>query len=451
MADKFFDWLEKNWYYPVLAVLGFIGLKFYYFQIVQTVLSFVGTILLGWVAWRLWLHYIQQDFILGIDWVLLEIVPPRDVDRSPKAMELFFTNALYHWSFKGGVEEYWQGAVWFWFSLEIVSLEGQVHFYIRTPSRIKPLIETQMYAQFPQAQVKVAEDYTLAVDEISAKSVWQLWGCEFMLLKPEAFPIKTYIDFGLDDDPKEEYKIDPLSPLIELFGSMQKDEQMWMQIVVTPSKKKYHTPGTWWGTHDWVAEAEIQLKKLLDPYTNIRTSTDGTRKSIEMRAPKFLDNIVDAMSKKVLKLGFESGIRVCYVAKKTVFDQNKRRALRLVFRQYSMPSQNELWRTNSTQADNFGKLTPELFMSEASLTRVKDRMLTEYRERSFFHTPLRHNIPFPWPISPLIFPKYFHEHTFVLNTEELATLWHFPGQILKVPTLERIESKEASPPPNLPT
>ena len=56
----------------------------------------------------------------------------------------------------------------------------------------------------------------------------------------------------------------------------------------------------------------------------------------------------------------------------------------------------------------------------------------------------------PWPISPAIFMKYFHPHTFVLNVEELATLWHFPGQILKVPTLERIESKEAAPPTNLP-
>jgi hypothetical protein len=78
-------------------------------------------------------------------------------------MELFISNALYHFSHKGGMEEYWQGAVWFWFSLEIVSLEGQVHFYIRTPTRIKDLIETQMYAQYPQAQVKVVEDYTLAV------------------------------------------------------------------------------------------------------------------------------------------------------------------------------------------------------------------------------------------------------------------------------------------------
>jgi len=30
-------------------------------------------------------------------------------------------------------------------------------------------------------------------------------------------------------------------------------------------------------------------------------------------------------------------------------------------------------------------------------------------------------------------------------------MFHLPGQILKVPTFERIESKEASPPPDLPT
>src|SRR3990172_2721721 len=121
-------------------------------------LPLFGVIILGRIAWLVWIHYIQQDFISGIDFVLLEIVPPRDVLRSPKAMELFFSNALYHMSGKSGLEKYWQGAVWFWFSLEIASIEGQVHFYIRTPSRIKELIETQMYAAYPQAQVKEVED-----------------------------------------------------------------------------------------------------------------------------------------------------------------------------------------------------------------------------------------------------------------------------------------------------
>jgi hypothetical protein len=371
-------------------------------------------------------------------------------------MELFITNALYHWSLKGGKEEYWQGAVWFWFSLEIVSIDGQVHFYIRTPSRIRGLIETQMYAQYPQAQVKLVEDYTLAVDEISPKSSWNGWGCEFKLLKHEVYPIKTYVDFGLDKDPKEEFKVDPISPVIELFGSLQKGEQMWLQIVVTPSKKTYREKGTWFGKHDWVAESRIQLEKLLKPFTRFHERPDGTY-AMELRQPDFLKSTVSGMSLKTEKLGFDTGIRVMYIAKKEAFNMNNRRNVRLIFRQYAKPQCNEFWRTNSAQADFYSGL---FTASPQTIMMLANRMLHEYRERAFFHLPLRHHIfsqnHWNWPI-PGIFSldqyikAYAHHHTYVLNTEELATIWHFPGQILKVPTLERIESKEAAPPPNLPT
>src|SRR3990167_335778 len=265
MIDALFDGLEnfiaKYWYWAIIIAVLYLLWRF---NAWKGALALLGTIVLGWVAWKLWVHYIRQDFISGIEWVLLEIVPPREVLRSPKAMELFITNALYHWSFKGGKEEYWQGAVWFWFSLELASIDGQVHFYIRTPSRIRSLIETQMYAQYPQAQVKAVEDYTLAVDEITPESKWNGWGCEFKLMHSQAIPIKTYVDFGLDKDPDEEFKVDPISPVIELFGSLQKGEQMWMQIVITPSKKEY---GTWFGKHDWVEEARNQQLKFLKPYT----------------------------------------------------------------------------------------------------------------------------------------------------------------------------------------
>ena len=215
--------------WPAFLIILICYLAWEYNLVIQ-LLALLGTIFLGWVAWKMWVHYVQQDFISGISFVLLEIIPPREVLRSPKAMELFITNALYHWSQKGGREEYWQGAVWFWFSLEIVSIDGQVHFYIRTPTRVRELIETQMYAQYPQAQVKEVEDYTLAVDKISPESDWNAWGCEWAEMRPEAYPIKTYVDFGLDKDPKEEFKVDPVSPVVELFGSLKKGEQMWLHI-----------------------------------------------------------------------------------------------------------------------------------------------------------------------------------------------------------------------------
>ena len=431
----------------------FSNLYVFLLDVIVWILPLFGTAVLGYIAWKMWVHYIQQDFISGIDFVMLEIVPPRDVLRSPKGMELFLTNALYHWSEKGGLEEYWQGAVWFWYSLEIASIEGQVHFYIRTPSRIKDLIETQMYAQYPQAQVKVVEDYTLAVDEISEESGWNLWGCEFGLTKPEAYPVKTYVDFGLDKDPKEEFKVDPISSVIELFGSIGKGEQMWMQVVVTPSKKKYHEKGTLFGHHDWVKEAEIQLSKILAPYTGTKLSL-GNKITTEVRAPSFLEPMIKGITAKINKLGFDTGIRIAYVAKTDVFPfgtrNNNSRNIRLIFRQYENPYLNGFNRINSTQADQYGGI----FMSSPSAVNLfKRRHLHAYREREFFHLPMRHHLfnkhVVPWPFMS-IFKAFFHPQTFVLNTEELATLWHFPGQILKVPTLERIESKEASPPTNLP-
>ena len=450
--------IKENWpWLLALVVIYFIFQFNLQYPIIKIILPLAGVIALGMIAWKLWIHYIQQDFISGIDFVLLEIVPPREVLRSPKAMELFIANALYHWSMKGGKEEYWQGAVWFWFSLEIVSIEGQVHFYIRTPTRIQGLIETQMYAQYPQAQIRVVEDYTLAVDKISPDSDWNGWGCEWALEKPEAFPIKTYVDFGLDKDPKEEVKVDPISSVIELFGSIGKGEQVWLQIVVTPSKKEYHDHGTFFGKHNWTKEAELQLYKILAPYSSFKEVKTVEELGVgrarkEIRVPPHLDDVIKKMRSKPSKLGFDTGIRLMYVAKKESFSMNTRRNIRLIFRQYADPNSNSIVRTNATQADAYGGI---FTLSSETVMMLTERMLHEYRERGFFHLPLRHSLlsehaPYMhWPIS-YFFKAYKHPPTFVLNTEELATLWHFPGQILKVPTLERIESKEASPPTNLP-
>jgi len=191
--------------------------------------------------------------------------------------------------------------------------------------------------------------------------------------------------------------------------------------------------------------------KKLGPYTAVKD--EGQR--IETRVPTYLDGLIKNATAKKTKIGFETGIRACYVAKRECFDMGSRRSMRLMFRQYAAPNSNELERFNSTQADALSSnLFQSFFMlSPATVIRLSNRMLEEFRERAFYYLPLRHHISgyIPWPFSPFIFPKYFHHHTYILNVEELATLWHFPGQTLKVPTLERIESKEASPPTNLPT
>jgi hypothetical protein len=252
--------------------------------------------------------------------------------------------------------------------------------------------------------------------------------------------------------------------VIEFFGSIGKGEQAWLQIIITPSKKKYHTKGShFWQRpskrhHDWVKEGEMVIRKRLDEFTGTRDRAKADPRggiSKEIRAPAFLDSLMKSATLKMTKLGFETGVRIAYVAKKEIFPPgtrtNNSRNIRLVWRQYENPFSNGFDRFNSTQADAYSGV---FTASHKTIELFKKRHLHMYREREFFHLPLRHliwnkHIIF-WPLSSILKP-YFHPETFVLNAEELATMWHFPGQILKVPTLERIESKEASPPPNLPT
>ena len=59
------------------------------------------------------------------------------------------------------------------------------------------------------------------------------------------------------------------------------------------------------------------------------------------------------------------------------------------------------------------------------------RALRAYRRRSAFFAPFK---------SPVL----------VLNTEELATIYHLPGGVAATPGLARVPSKKAEAPSNLP-
>jgi hypothetical protein len=48
----------------------------------------------------------------------------------------------------------------------------------------------------------------------------------------------------MDKDPKEEYRIDPLTPLIEFMGALGREHQVWIQIIIRAHKKEDKDPKT---------------------------------------------------------------------------------------------------------------------------------------------------------------------------------------------------------------
>jgi len=201
-------------------------------------------------AWKVWVWYSHAGYIFTRDTVLLEVKMPRDVTRSPRAME----NALSKlWTDSGEttfLNRIWQGQVRPYFSLEMASFGGQIHFYIWCWRNWRPNVEAMMYAYYPEVEMVEVEDYAskFRFDPDTQDCYPTDWRYE---PRNDAYPIRTYIEFELDKDPKEEYKIDPLAEVLERMSILKPTEQMWIQIIITQCRdKRRKKGGAWYQTED---------------------------------------------------------------------------------------------------------------------------------------------------------------------------------------------------------
>ncbi len=392
-------------------------------------LIFFVPFILGYFFWKNWLKYIRLRFLSNLEHVVLEFKMPKEITKSPIAMEVFM-NALYQTGSESTwYDKYWKGGMRPWFSLEMVSIEGQVKFFIWTRKGMKKLIETQLYSQYPDVEVAEVPDYTNDFHFDPEKN--NIYGCYVEKSKEGFYPIKTYVDYGLDKDPKEELKIDPITPVIEFLGSIGEGEQVWVQIVIRSHKSEMKKPGTWFGKVDWKHYAKEEVKKRLKRDKDEGASTD--------RLTKGEKQVVEAIEKSVSKFAFDAGIRTIYLAEKDHINPSNIPGLRGLFRHYSSTDLNGLKPTDSTSFDY-----PWQDIMDFRLNYKKRKMLSLYKKRAF-HKPA-HKIK--------IFEKYAYDlpflNTSVFNVEEIATLYHFPGKVSSTPTFTRIASKKADAPSNLP-
>lgn len=381
-----------------------------------------GPFVLGYIFWHEWIHYIQARFRANMKWVLLEVKVPKEVFKSPAAMEVML-NALYQSSTGSWWDKYWKGKVKDWFSLEMVSIDGQIKFFIRTVMTYKNIIEAQLYGQYPDVEIYEVPDYTRYVDYRGAEGDWAMIGLEFKLSKPDPYPIKTYIDYGLDKDPKEEFKIDPLTSVVEYLGSIGKGEQLWIQIIAQAASKRYHKHDG--GMGDWKDEAKDIIKELSG-----RDKKEEDDKFQMMKLTKGEQETISAIERSVGKLGFDVGIRALYLAKKDKLDMRNTKALGGLLRVFSSNNLNgfELY---SPDHQTFGWDFPWQDYKDMRMNVRRKEQFEAYKTREWFHTPRK--------LKP-----------FVLTTEELATIYHFPGGVAQTPTFGRITSRKSEAPVNLP-
>lgn len=383
-----------------------------------------------------WKGYIKISYLKSLKWSHLEIRVPKNIERTPKAMEQIFA-ALYGSYLPLKFMDKWRkGRVLDWASFEMVGNETGVSFYVRVPESNRNLIEAAIYAQYPEAEIHEAVDYVEAMPSILPNKTYDLFGMDFVLAREDAYPIRTYEYF---EDKEEERRLDSVAAIVEVMSKLKAGETIWLQLLVQPTND------------DWKKKSEEEVNKLIGlkskkskgffpdiveggnaflrdlikaPFVPLgkeevveKKSDSGSQFGSFTQTKK---DVVKAIEEKAAKLSFKTNLRFIYIDRRDAFTRVNVSAVVGAIQQFNTKHLNAFKPNGDT-------ITVGKWPFKARGEYLKKRsIMFSYRYRAFA------------------------KKTFILNIEELATVFHLPTLVVGAPRLQKLESKKGGPPPNLP-
>ena len=418
-------------------------------KIVWNILSIWGWVILALILWKpfqhFWLWWRQEQWWAKQKQILLEIKIPKEVLKPIRAMEVSISGLwqiLYappNW-----YEKWIDGQDHLSYSFEIVSLGGEPHFYIRVVERLRDAVEANIYSQYPEAEISIADDYTKYIPQDIPNKDWDMWGADYALLKPSPYPILTYKSFETESEAMEEKRIDPMAGLLESMAKIKPGEQLWIQIRACPLSQEFVLP--------FLNEAKALRDKLAKRPGPAKSQSmageafeflafgkvpEEEKKKEELFPPEMRltpgeKDIITAVEEKVAKPVFNVNMRFIYLGKREVFFRPKFRLGFNFFAYFSTVNCNSLQPMAKTLTKIKQNWYDFFFFVPRRLYLRKRKIIRNYKERL-----------------PPFFPR--PGGTFWLNTEEVTSLFHFPSSIVApTPTMSRVESKRGGPPSELP-
>jgi len=321
-----------------------------------------------------------------------------DIQSDPLAAEQLFS--VIHGILKEGIEDNI-------FSFEIVVTNQKIKFIVVTPRILENHITSQIYAQYPLAQITKISDYAEEIQNYSNVKAGAL-----VLGKNQAIPILTFRDF----------EIDPLSAITSSLGQVKEGEGLSIQLIARP------TPDTWQiQGYDLVTKikkkessqksksiAQLFLYGILDIFINILktvmgiSSVEATPKVPAITAlSQSEEALVKGIENKLTRMGFDCYVRVVSYANTSFDCEQNYNSCMATFKQFSRASLNGFIEVPQSNIQGF--------LNDLSARRVSS------------------------------------EYSYVLNTEELASIYHLPSSSVENPNISWAPIKLSEIPENLPT
>jgi hypothetical protein len=367
-----------------------------FFQLITSWYVWVPVcLILGFLTWQ---NNRKVREIETVESTLLVLEIPRANDKSELAAEQLF--ASLHGILRDAPELKKSGGVQEHLSFEIASVGGQIRFYVWVPKTLQSFVEGQIYSQYPTVQIHEAdEDYVAHERQHSI-----IHTSEVALTDSQFLPIKTF----------QSFEVDPLAGITGTLAKLEDTgEELWVQVLVRPVADDWHKRSEQW----------IKTVKNGDPFAFLKGSglnfkwfgmlfealwkppEQGTAAA---GAPELSDRdktrIAEA-EKKATKLGYQVKIRLAYLGESQSNAKLRMQAIVGTFKQFNSTNLNGLKAIHAS-------------FDKESLSAYRGRLFTD--------------------------------EGFILNIEELASVFHLPHTNVETPNIVWASTKTAEPPAKLP-
>lgn len=290
----------------------------------------------------------------------------------------------------------------FVFEVSVPHITEAISFYLAVPKQSTDFAMRQIQGLFPTAKVEEVADYNIFGHNSEASSAYLTLGSSYVL------PIRTY----------KEAEVDTFAPIISTLSKLQEvGEGASLQIVMKPAESSVKESVVY--AIDQLKKGET-LKKILKfgQFSFLDLGKDLVKEigkfvfsnQTEEKKDKVVDDdAVKALQTKISKQLFKVNVRIATSAQSADSAEDILLSIAGSFSQFAAPVRNEL---KVVKVDN----------------RNFKRSLLDFS-----------------------FRNYNQSQEIVLNTEEIASLFHLPTYSTDVPRITWLKTKEAPPPENLPT
>ncbi len=286
-------------------------------------------------------------------------------------------------------------------AFEIVTKANKISFYVSVPDKLRQFVEQQINAQYPHAEILVEPDYNIFEPQC------HIVGATLWFKFKSAFPFKTY----------KKIDSDPLVSLLNPLSKVLNNEGALIQYIVRPASPKWRRQGVhmirdikegqkfeYVAQRGWLLRGLYRWKKTLFSKSDAAKQTSSAEK---YQLTQMEEEMVKSMEEKLSKGGLEVTIRV------VTSSPTKEKAQMNLENILNSFSQYNIYRYGNSFA--------------AAVPRRVGRLISDSIYRSFDH-----------------------KHYQVVNTEEMASLWHLPNPHTETPHINWLTARKAPPPVNMP-